>query len=26
VDIPTGRFAWLADPVGNIIGLWEPKA
>ena len=21
-----GSFAWLADPDGNIIGLWNPKA
>lgn len=26
VDIPTGTFAWLADPEGNFIGLWKPKA
>jgi predicted enzyme related to lactoylglutathione lyase len=26
VDIPTGSFAWLADPDGNIIGLWKPRA
>jgi len=26
VDIPTGTFAWLADPDGNTIGLWKPKA
>jgi predicted enzyme related to lactoylglutathione lyase len=25
VEIPTGSFAWLADPDGNIIGLWKPK-
>ena len=25
VDIPTGTFAWLADPEGNTIGLWKPK-
>jgi predicted enzyme related to lactoylglutathione lyase len=25
VKIPTGRFAWLGDPDGNIIGLWQPK-
>ncbi|HVN10239.1 MAG TPA: VOC family protein [Patescibacteria group bacterium] len=25
VEIPTGTFAWLADPEGNIIGLWKPK-
>ena len=21
-----GGFAWLADPDGNVIGLWSPKA
>jgi predicted enzyme related to lactoylglutathione lyase len=26
VEIPTGTFAWLADPDGNTIGLWKPKA
>ncbi len=26
VEIPTGRFAWLADPDGNIMGLLQPKA
>lgn len=25
VDIPTGTFAWFADPEGNTIGLWKPK-
>lgn len=25
VEIPTGAFAWLADPDGNIIGLFKPK-
>jgi predicted enzyme related to lactoylglutathione lyase len=25
VEIPTGTFAWLADPGGNTIGLWKPK-
>jgi len=25
VPIPTGKFAWLADPDGNIIGLLQPK-
>ncbi len=25
VDIPTGRFAWFADPDGNVLGLWTPK-
>jgi predicted enzyme related to lactoylglutathione lyase len=26
VPIPTGRFAWLADPEGNTIGLFETKS
>jgi predicted enzyme related to lactoylglutathione lyase len=26
VDIPTGTFAWFADPEGNTIGLWKPRA
>jgi len=25
VEIPTGRFAWVNDPDGNILGLWENK-
>ena len=25
-DYPNGRFARLADPEGNAIELWEPKA
>ncbi len=25
VEIPTGTFAWLADPEGNTIGLWKAK-
>lgn len=25
VTIPTGKFAWLSDPDGNIIGLIQPK-
>ncbi|NOT62932.1 MAG: VOC family protein [Acidobacteria bacterium] len=25
VTIPTGKFAWLADPDGNTIGLLQPK-
>jgi predicted enzyme related to lactoylglutathione lyase len=25
VHIPTGTFAWFADPEGNTIGLWKPK-
>jgi predicted enzyme related to lactoylglutathione lyase len=23
--IPTGTFAWFADPEGNTVGLWKPK-
>jgi len=26
VTIPTGTFAWLADPDGNTVGLWKPAA
>jgi predicted enzyme related to lactoylglutathione lyase len=26
VTIPTGTFAWIADPDGNTIGLWKPAA
>jgi predicted enzyme related to lactoylglutathione lyase len=25
VKIPTGHFAWFADPDGNIVGLLQPK-
>jgi uncharacterized protein len=25
VEIPTGTFAWFADPESNMIGLWKPK-
>ena len=25
VTIPTGTFAWFADPEGNTIGLWKAK-
>jgi uncharacterized protein len=25
VPIPTGTFAWFADPDGTVIGLWTPK-
>jgi predicted enzyme related to lactoylglutathione lyase len=25
VEIPTGSFAWFADPEGNIVGLFKPK-
>jgi predicted enzyme related to lactoylglutathione lyase len=24
VTIPTGTFAWFADPDGNTVGLWKP--
>ncbi len=24
VPLPTGSFAWFADPEGNTIGLWQP--
>lgn len=24
MEIPTGTFAWMADPEGNTIGLWKP--
>jgi predicted enzyme related to lactoylglutathione lyase len=24
-DDPNGRFAWILDPEGNKIELWEPK-
>jgi predicted enzyme related to lactoylglutathione lyase len=27
VNIPgQGSFAWLADPDGNIVGLWKAEA
>jgi hypothetical protein len=26
VTIPTGTFAWIADPDGNTIGLWKSAA
>ena len=26
VNIPIGTFAWITDPGGNMIGLWQPKA
>jgi predicted enzyme related to lactoylglutathione lyase len=26
VEIPTGKFAWMADPEGNMIGLLQPKS
>ncbi len=22
---PSGRFAWILDPEGNKVELWEPK-
>jgi predicted enzyme related to lactoylglutathione lyase len=25
VAIPTGTFAWFADPEGNVVGLWKPS-
>jgi predicted enzyme related to lactoylglutathione lyase len=25
IDIPTGSFAWMADPEGAVIGLFKPK-
>jgi predicted enzyme related to lactoylglutathione lyase len=25
VEIPTGTFAWFADPEGNTVALWKPK-
>ena len=25
VEIPTGTFAWMQDPEGNIVGLWKTK-
>jgi predicted enzyme related to lactoylglutathione lyase len=25
VPIPTGTFAWFADPEGNVVGLWKPN-
>ncbi|HLK58371.1 MAG TPA: VOC family protein [Chthonomonadaceae bacterium] len=25
VVIPTGQFAWISDPDGNIVGLLQPK-
>jgi predicted enzyme related to lactoylglutathione lyase len=25
VPIPTGAFAWIADPEGNMVGLFQPK-
>jgi predicted enzyme related to lactoylglutathione lyase len=25
-DVPYGRFAWIVDPDGNRVELWEPPA
>ncbi len=25
VPIPTGTFAWFADPEGNMVGIFKPK-
>jgi predicted enzyme related to lactoylglutathione lyase len=25
IAIPTGTFAWFADPEGNTIGLWQDR-
>jgi predicted enzyme related to lactoylglutathione lyase len=25
VEIPTGSFAWFADPEGNTVGLFKPR-
>jgi predicted enzyme related to lactoylglutathione lyase len=25
IDIPTGSFAWISDPDGNTVGLWQPS-
>jgi predicted enzyme related to lactoylglutathione lyase len=25
VEIPTGAFAWFADPEGNVIGIFKPR-
>jgi uncharacterized protein len=26
IEIPSGMFAWFADPEGNVVGLWKAKA
>lgn len=26
VPIPTGKFAWMSDPEGNTVGLFEVKS
>jgi uncharacterized protein len=23
ISIPAGQFAWVSDPTGTVIGLWE---
>ncbi|HUJ33532.1 MAG TPA: VOC family protein [Candidatus Acidoferrum sp.] len=23
IQIPTGTFAWMSDPEGNMVGLWK---
>jgi predicted enzyme related to lactoylglutathione lyase len=23
IAIPTGQFAWLSDPTGTTVGLWQ---
>ena len=23
INIPTGQFAWLSDPTGTVVGLWQ---
>jgi predicted enzyme related to lactoylglutathione lyase len=25
IELPTGTFAWMQDPEGNMIGLWKAK-
>jgi len=25
IEIPNGTFAWMADPEGNVVGLWKSK-
>jgi len=25
VEIPSGTFAWMQDPEGNVVGLWKGK-
>jgi hypothetical protein len=25
ITLPTGTFAWFADPEGNTIGLWKDR-